>query len=113
MEDVEELVTIDGNSETSTSDDISSSNSIIEPFSLYKELAHWIKASLKSMRKESPALKIEMPFDFLVVGCNSVVSRSVRSVDHSGTQQALTRLYTICLVPISMFVAVATIAMQF
>ena len=33
------------------------------PFSLYRELANKIKASLKSGRKESPIVKIEMPFD--------------------------------------------------
>ena len=33
------------------------------PFSLYRKLANKIKASLKSGRKESPIVKIEMPFD--------------------------------------------------
>ncbi len=61
----EELVRIDSSSETSTSDDMSSSNCILEQFSLYKELSHRIKASLKNVRKESPAVKIEMPFDFI------------------------------------------------
>jgi len=35
----------------------------MESFSLYNELYHRIKASLKSGRKESPIVEIEMPFD--------------------------------------------------
>ena len=33
------------------------------PFSLYRELANRIKSSLRSGRKESPIIRIEMPFD--------------------------------------------------
>ena len=35
----------------------------VAPFSLYRELASRIKTSLNSGRKESPVVRIEMPFD--------------------------------------------------
>ncbi len=54
----EELVKLDAAGESYAEGD-----SRVEPFSLYNELSHRIKASLKSGRKESPIVKIEMPFD--------------------------------------------------
>lgn len=54
--DCEELVNIEDTPRDA-------SQCILEPFSLYKELAHRIKASLNNVRKESPTIKIEMPFD--------------------------------------------------
>ncbi len=60
----EELVRIDGSSETHLFVKL-----YFRTVSLYKELSHTIKASLKNVRnnvrKESPAVKIEMPFDFI------------------------------------------------
>lgn len=51
--DDEELVALDHDEDSEE----------VEPFSLYTELSHRIKASLSSGRKESPIVKIEMPFD--------------------------------------------------
>ena len=57
--DGSELVPLEPNSARETASD----SNLYSPFSLYYELGTRIKAALMSRRKESPTVKIELPFD--------------------------------------------------
>ena len=81
----EELVRLDSTKS-------SAPDSIIEQFSLYKELAHRIKATLKSTRKESPMVKIEMPFDF-VSFCGGLQQYGVKKRFIRGSQRYCIKSY--------------------
>lgn len=49
---------------TATSEDVTCT--VWQPFSLYRELGNRIKCSLQSSRKDSPMVKIDLPFDKLL-----------------------------------------------
>ena len=68
------------------SEDFGGPERIIQKFSLYKELAARIKSALNSCRKESPVVRIDMPFDKLEfdggLGQYGKEKRCVRAVQH-------------------------------
>ena len=77
--DKEEIVDIsDGDSEVAGGE--------LQRFSLYLELGSKIKAALNSSRKESPVIRIDMPFDRLEfdggLGRLGTAKRNVRGVQH-------------------------------
>ena len=63
-----DVVTIDNDS-SDRETEVHSTNPVLiaAPFSLYKELTGRIKIALNNGRKQSPCIKIEMPFDTITV----------------------------------------------
>ena len=72
--------------------DITPQPSTWQPYSLYRELANKIKANLHSSRKESPAVKIDMPFDRLLFE-GGLARLGIEKRVHRGTTKLTIKTY--------------------